>query len=822
MKKRVLFYLFGVSSTLLNAQDTASCQFMKQRMTAHEKLASHPSVLASNLRSDTVDILKYTISLNITDFTTDTLRGNTSIRFAPKLNGIKTLSLDLLHMKIDSLHIGAASIASTYNDTLIICKLPVTLNTTDTAVITVYYHGKPKIDASGWGGFYFQPPFAYNLGVGFAANPHNYGRVWYPCFDNFVERAVYEFNISTNAGKIAYCNGLLAHDTTDGSGLRTRKWVLNKTIPSYLACVAVAPFTQVNMTFASLTGPKPVVIAAIPGDTVNMKNSFIHLPNAFAGFESRYGPYRWDKVGYSLVPFSSGAMEHASNITFPKAFANGTTTYESQLMAHELSHHWFGDLVTCNTEGDMWLNEGWATYSQYIFMENVYGYPAYLAQVVGYHDDVLHYANWKEGGYLAVSGVPHAYTYGDHVYHKGGDVAHTLRSYMGDSLFFLGLKYHLSNRPFQSSSSTDFMNDLIAGTGLGNIQDFFNGWVFNPGWPHFSVDSFSVLPNGSNFDITIYVRQRLTGAPAFFKQVPLALSLNDSLLHSSIQHIIVNGQYSTFHFTVPFRPSYAGLNLDDKISHAVTADRHYISSTSPYFNSQLRGRMLVTATNASISTDSAWICVEHNYTTPDPFKTGGRPYLLSPNRYWKVDGLFPATFNATGQITYDGRAITSGGGGSLDNNLLTTTNLEDSVVLLYRPNTAADWMLDTGIIKNEGSLTDKYGIITIRHLHKGEYVLALKGFYTGITENTVPPQPAIHIWPNPASDRFSVELKDILVPNGGIDIRVHDMQGRLVHTEKVLSSGFSLNASGWTNGVYFLSVYSNGRPAGHTRLVVLR
>jgi len=791
-------------------------------MAAHNRLAVHPSALASNLRSDTMDILKYTINLNITDFTTDTIRGNTQVLFVPKMNNQHSLSLDLLRLTIDSLRIGTTPLAYSYNDTLLICKLPAAVNIGDTSSITVYYHGKPKGDASGWGGFYFQSTFAYNLGVGFAANPHNYGRVWYPCFDNFVERAVYEFNITTNAGKIAYCNGLLMHDTTDAAGLRTRKWVMNKTIPSYLACVAVAPFTQVNMTFSSLTGPKPVVIAAIPTDTVNIKNSFIHLPNAFACFESHYGPYRWDKVGYSLVPFSSGAMEHATNIAYPKAFANGTTLYEAVLMAHELSHHWFGDLATCSTAADMWLNEGWATWSQYLFAESVYGYPSYLAQVQANHDEVVHYASWIDGSYLALSAVPDQYTYGETVYHKGADVAHTLRTYMGDSLFFLGLQYHLAHRQYQSVSSTDFMNDLIAGTGVSNLTNFFTDWVFNPGWPHFSVDSFSVAPNGSNYDVTVFIRQRLTAAPAYFNQVPLELTFMDTLLHSSLQQIVVSGQYTNFHFTLPFRPDYTGLNLGDKISHAITADRHYISTLNPYFNDQLKGRMTVTAQNANITTDSAWICIEHNYTPPDPFKIPSQPYLLSPNRYWKVDGSFPASFQATGIITYDGRAITSGGGGSLDNNFLFSTNLEDSIVLLYRTRPSDDWMLDTGIVKYEGTLTDKYGSITINHLHKGEYVLALKGFYTGTNDKGPLSSALLKTRPNPSSDRFYIDLSETIVPPTGWDIMVHDLQGRQLLSEKVLSQSFSLDASGWNNGVYFLSVLNNGKPVGHTRLVVIR
>ncbi len=798
------------------------CQFQKQALLHLEENASaNPSILASNLRSDTIDIIHYTINLNITDFTTDTIRGNTQIRFAPRMNGVHSLSLDFLQMSIDSIHLSSGPCSWSYNDTLLITQLPFVFNTTDTALLTVYYHGKPQGDASGWGGFYFQGTYAYNLGVGFAANPHNYGRVWYPCFDNFVERATYTFNISTNGGKIAYCNGLLQKDTTDGAGLRTRTWEMTKTIPSYLACVAVAPFTEVDMTFTSLTGPKPVVIAAVAADTTNMKTSFIHLPNAFHGFENRYGPYMWDKIGYSLVPFSSGAMEHATNIAFPILAANGTLTYEADIMAHELSHHWFGDLATCSTEQDMWLNEGWATYSQFIFEENVYGHPSYMAQVIPNHENVLHYANWKEGGYLALSSIPTTYTYGDHVYLKGADVAHTLRTYMGDSLFFAGLKYHLNHSQYKAVSSTDFMNDLIAGTGLGNISDFFNDWVFNPGWPHFSVDSFQVTPSGSNYTVHAFIRQKLTGAPAYFNQVPLELSLMDSTWNSITEPIIVSGKNSSFTFTVPFKPTYAGLNRNNKISQAVTADEQVIKTNTAHFSPILNGRMKVTATNASITTDSAWIRIEHNYTAPDTFKAGGMRYDISPNHYWRVDGIFPASFQATAVINYDGRNITSGGPGCLDNNFLFNTNLEDSIVLLYRASRANDWALEPNITKITGSLTDKFGSITINHLRKGEYTLALRGFFTGI--------PEIHatslitrVYPNPSSSLFTVELETSVSGKEPLSITVHDIGGRQMLQEAVTSDRFSIHTDTWAPGVYILTIFRNGKPVDHSRLMVSR
>ena len=285
MKNFFLTLIFCLPALFLFSQtenEIFTCRQTKQLFN-FSKISGAPSVLATNQRSDTIDILKYTVNLNITDFTTDTIRGNTIVKFVPKMNNINTISLDLLHMTIDSIEISTANLTSTYTDTLLIVNLPVTYNVGDTSDLIVYYHGKPQMDPSGWGGFYFQSGYAFNLGVGFGANPHNFGRAWFPCFDNFVERSKYEFNITTNNAKIAYCNGALANDTTIGS-LRTRKWILNEEIPSYLASVSISNYTQVNWVHNGINDTFPIILTALAGDTIPMKNSFVNLNNALIAF----------------------------------------------------------------------------------------------------------------------------------------------------------------------------------------------------------------------------------------------------------------------------------------------------------------------------------------------------------------------------------------------------------------------------------------------------------------------------------------------------------------------------------------------------------
>ncbi|HEX8516128.1 MAG TPA: M1 family aminopeptidase [Bacteroidia bacterium] len=804
--------LLTIASVSVFAQ---SEQERKQRMHDRDRdLSDNSQVRASNMRSDTFDIIDYNISLEITDFVTKVIRGNTVVKFSPDIAGVTRLNLDLLMMTIDSVEINGDNLSYSYNDTLLEIDLPMAYNVNDTLSVKISYHGVPQGDPSGWGGFYFQSGYAYNLGVGFGALPHTYGRVWFPCFDNFVERSTYEFNISTNGGKIAFCNGYLASDTTNAGGLRTRRWIMEETIPTYLASVTVAAYAQVNQTYNGMNGSIPIILAAVPTDTTAVKNSFVNLPVALSAFENRFGPYMWNRVGYCMVPFNSGAMEHATNISYPKATATGNLTYQN-LYAHELAHHWFGDLATCRTAEDMWLNEGWAHYCEFIFSEALGNYSNYLTGVRNNHQDVLQFAHNKEGGYLTLSNIPQTHTYGDHVYNKGADIAHCLRGYMGDSLFFHSVKTYLAQNNYKDVSSDDFKNALTAASGM-DMSDFFNDWVHNPGFPHFSIDSVqSTAIGGGNYSVTVFVKQKLTGAPNYYTNVPLEMTFKAADWTQVTQPFTMSGPNAPFSFTVPFDPAFTAVNMGEKISHAVAPDFKTVKQTGTiaFANAKFTLNVLGIA-------DSAFVRVEHNYTKPDSFKDNTMPYRLSPNRYWKVDGLFPAGFYSKATISYDGRTTAFSSNYWLDN-LLNIVN-EDSLCLMYRRDAADDWHVYPYYTKNMApSVTDKRGTITIDSLKRGEYVLAIGDLLTGVKEKEIL-MPGIGVFPNPADNSLTLDLNHIREELKYASIVVTDVRGKVIHSEKIPdhSQSVKINTASFSNGVYFVSVEAEGEKIATGKFVV--
>ncbi|MCW3077813.1 MAG: aminopeptidase [Bacteroidetes bacterium] len=791
------------------------CSAQKAGCQSGKNMALPPGLYNSpeNLRSDTFDILKYTINLEIGNSITKLVKGNTVVRFAPKMNARTFIRLDLLKLTIDSVKENTSQLLYSYNDTILKINFTSPKNIIDTSNITVYYKGQPQGDASGWGGFYFDntggSQYAYNLGVGFAAKPHNYGRVWFPCFDNFVERSKFEFNITSDTLRRAYCNGQLISDNISGAK-RTRQWILNDEIPTYLASVSVANYKQVNWSVNTLSGIKPIILAAAASDTTALKNGFVNLKTCINGFENYYGPYKWNRFGYCLVPFNSGAMEHVTNISYPKAVA-GNMGYEAELMAHELSHHWWGDNITCETQEDMWINEGMATYSQYMFTEWKYGKSQYLSAVKNTHEDLLHFVHHKEGGFRAVSGIPHALTYGDHVYKKGADMAHTLRSYMGDTAFFNAVKFTMTQNQFKSINSIQLRNLFQTSSGQ-NLTDFFNNWIFSGGWPHFAIDSVSYATvNTNSVNAIVSIKQKIYGAPVLFSNVPLELTFFKNDWSSVVRKVIITGASATFTVNIPFNAVYCALNYGSKISDA-TSFQSIVFKTNTAVQSTL-GKAYIQVKNKGV--DSSLVRVVHNYVRPDPFKNNSQNHILSDQHFWTIEGILSPGFHATLRLIYNGNKGIVSSNEYLDT-LLTRVN-GDSIRLFYRADARDDWKLVKNFTKFISG--QKIGYIEVDTMKLGQYTFGNSTdtvTVNHIKENVL--NAGIKVYPNPVRNNFKVELSK--TPSEALTLCVIDSQGRLLLEKMVYDKINQIDVSAFLKGTYLIKIIKGNKMLYSNKIII--
>jgi len=757
--------------------------------------------VADNSRSDTIDILKFIIDLDITDFNSQEIRGNTKVVFTPELNGVDKILLDLLSLQVDSVLDANGHLNYTHNDTTIIVDLGSLMNSTDTSWVQVFYQGHPETDASGFGGFYFGGAYAYNLGIAFETQPHNYGRTWFPCFDNFVERAQFEFKILTSAGKNSWCNGYLGNELQLGGDSLVRTWVMEEPIPSYLASVAVSNYEVVRDTFMSISGDEiPLALIARPNDTTDMKNSFVNLPIAFDLFEDKFGAYKWNKVGYVLTP--NGSMEHSTSIHYARALSNGNLQYETT-MAHELAHQWFGDLITCETPEEMWINEGWAEYLSFLFLEETYGNTEYMETIQDNHKNMVHRVHIIDEAHYALSNIPQDFTYGEHSYNKGADVLHTMRSYMGDQDFFDAWKQTLADFEFQDVNSEQ-LRDHIQGLGY-DVTDFFNDVILQPGWCAWEIDSTIVTPNSGNGDVTIYLQQKLKGADHMYQNVPLRVHIiNEDLTQTHVQDVTVSGSTAMASFQIPFNNvGMVTLNMDDEIGMAVTAQNKIVDDNGIENFELAEFRITVNSI-----TDSALVRVEHYWVAPDEIMFNDFAYQLSTDRYWRVDGVLFDNLDANARISFDGREQSSG---YTDLELMQDVNgvqfNEDSLVLMYRADQSTDWVPWPNIdISTLGSSSDKFGRIEFEGLLKGEYTLAWRKSSVGIDE--VLNEKSMKVYPNPSSSEITVEL-DKNIDLQEIEIRVLDLNGKVISSPNAARI-IKIDLSGNSAGTYFLELRSNG------------
>lgn len=773
----------------------------------------------SSLLSE-MDVTNYRIKLMIQP-DSQTIAGFCEIQL--NCGPIDTLHFDLLTLEVDSVY------ASFNNGSLVktafiqrdaqVLVPNITGKSAARVTTVIYYKGKPVKDGS-WGGFYFSGDYAFNLGVGFEAEPHNYGRVWFPCKDNFCDRASYDFEITTPADLKAVCNGSFEGSDTSGNTI-TWRYHMKKDIPTYLASVAVGPYVQVlpqdDMGYE-------LRLHAQPSDSLNMLQSFMHLPNALQIFEEHYGPHPFDIAGYSLVPFNAGAMEHATNIAYPRyAVAGGGLAYET-LMAHELAHHWWGNHKTTESAPQMWLNEGWASYSEFLFLEKMYGRDAYDNAVAANHKNILHYAHLRDGAALPVSGVGHDNTYGMHVYKKGADVIHALRHVMGDSAFFTAIDSLM--RTSASTINTDELKQhlgkfLPVKPGVDLVSDFFSDRINGTGFGHFSVFETSKETDRSGWILEIKIKQRVKLRDALYRnvQVPLRVLFADGSF-SEREIVLVNGDLSTFRFVFTKEPLQVWIDPDREMSFATSDYTLHFKDSSWAIANPSEDQQFFVIENPTSATDEMLMRVNHHWVSPDHTFNKNKGIVLSRQRYFSLEGKWTEANKYTLRFTYNGTTPQGNfAAGWLDDDLIRGT--EDSLLIMYRPKQTATWQIweDTEWIR--GSLFDKRGIVRIKNLVPGEYCLAIRkhDFFASLAE-TVSGVPALKAYPNPADKQLYLQFESA---DATRMLEITDELGRLFQKRQIdkNTSVLQLNTSDWAAGKYYIGL-QKGTELYEPRLVIIR
>ncbi|RMG77667.1 MAG: T9SS C-terminal target domain-containing protein [Bacteroidetes bacterium] len=812
-----LHFIIIHDTVMAQPEDFPGCHFYKSQIPMIPLTESEIIELEQSAqRSDTADILHYGITIDATDFGGQTIIGTCEIRFTPKMDGLDHLPpLDLLELTVDSVEGFGSLLDFDFDGLFLSIPFPQTLNVGDTATLKIHYHGHPIPAAGGFGGFVFEGDIAYNLGIGLGENPYNFGRGWFPCFDNFVERATYDLNIISPPGKRAYCIGTFLSQTDFDDGSNLRQYRMSQPLPTYLVGVAIGPYAIAESTHTGAFGTVPVYLIGKPGDTTAIKNSFEQLGNAIDALEYWFGKYNWERVGYVMT--NVGAMEHCTNIAYPVSVAtNGPTPGQNRLMAHELAHHWWGNVLTLTSPADMWIKEGNAEYGAHLMTEYTFGHDYFIDVVKDNHlHEVLIAAHVDDGDFLPLSGIPYENTYGTHTYRKGASVMHNLRGYLGDSLFRSGMTAMLEHFKYQSIDAQDFRDFLSAETGV-DLAPFFDAWIFNPGFSDFEISQMNVTPNGSEYDVDLQIQQKLRAAPAFHEQVPLEITFFGKNNQQMTFPFVAPGEWTDLHFTLPFQPLMQVLNDANKLNLARTQNRmvaHQTGSLSTDYSDFLT--LQVFEMNDG---DSAMINVVHHWVAPDagpdvnPFEL-----QLSGTHYWTFSGILPdQNFKMKGTVKYRGSQPHH-----LDYDLV--NNTEDSLILVWRPTPDEVWVEYPHYRKQTLGSTDGSGFIRIDTLLMGEYAFANGEFPVAVSET--PQVEHLSIFPNPSDGGVFIEGQ-LSKPQDGLRLEIFDLTGQSVWAKKSDAPIRQLrefaDLSGLPGGAYFLKITTaDGAPLAPPRKLML-
>ena len=319
----------------------------------------------------------------------------------------------------------------------------------------------------------------------------------------------------------------------------------------------------------------------------------------------------------------------------------------------------------------------------------------------------------------------------------------------------------------------------------------------NGGWPHFSIDSVKTSGVVAPFTNSVYVKQKLFGAPTLYTGVPLNITFMNSAWTKEVKTINMSGANAVFTFTTSNKPIYSGINNESRISDDISSEYKTIK-TNATINYTL-GKATFIVSNKGV--DSSFVRVEHNFAKPDAFKINTYNFRLSSQHYWKIDGILSAGFVSKLRLNYDGTKTTSGG--SYIDTCLTVLN-GDSILLLYRKNAADDWKEVKNYTKFK--LSAKTGFFTIDTLKFGEYVFAngKSNVLIGLDDKSGKIT-YLHIYPNPATHLLNVKIENLNHTSPSM-IEIYNMEGKLIKQIKNIEADISIDVSSFTKGSFILSL----------------
>lgn len=521
------------------------------------------------------------VSIDATpDFVRRTVATTTAIRFRPFNEPVTQLRLDAVDLTVESVRsdAGVQSYHSTGNEIVITFDRPIAVGTESTVTITA--------SAEPAKGLYFRTPeMGYKPGDThlFTQGEPIEARHWYPCFDAPNEKFTSEVICRVPDGMIALSNGILVSQEKDAtSGLVVFRWLQDKPHVNYLISLVAGYFKKIEDRYNDVA----MAFYTPPSQINEAIHSFRDTKDMMAFFEKEIGvPYPWAKYDQVCVQdFVAGGMENTSVTTLADRTLHTADTeniVSSQgLVAHELAHQWFGNLVTCKDWSHLWLNEGFATYYAHLYDGYKNGRDTLL---YGLYNDANRFIDRPDDNkpivFRGYDSPTEQFSY--LAYPKGSWVLHMLRSQLGEELFRRCVKTYLERHQYQNVVTED-LNAVVEELSGRSFDPFFDQWVYHAHHPELGVQ-YSWDSKAKLAKISIAQNQKLSPDVLLFRfPLTIRFKLKDG---TTVDHqILVKEKAEDFYFPLASAPEIVRvdpeftllaktrLDLPDPMLHAQLAD----------------------------------------------------------------------------------------------------------------------------------------------------------------------------------------------------------------------------------------------------------
>ena len=499
----------------------------------------------------TIDVTYYGLDLSLT-LAPNYLRGANTVTLKANVPSLTTFFLDLNSaLRVDSVKADAQRLPFSHQTNRLTVTLPQAISRGQTARVTVYYQGLPTTPNAGLTdqAFVFgthgtaADPIIYTLSQPYGSSD------WFPCKDTPADK-VDSSAVSITAPErlVSASNGVLQGVTTNANGTKTYRWKNSYPIAQYLISIACSNYVQFDTPVTVSGQTLPITNYVFPEDLTALQAPLTETTSMMRVFTNLFGPYPFLREKYGHAQFSwPGGMEHQTMTSISRAAST------RNIIAHELGHQWFGDKVTCRDWQNIWLNEGFATYSEVLYQEATGGRTAYLNLMNNY----LNLARQATGTLYVqnVNSVDQIFDY-RRTYSKGAAVAHMLRGVLGDSTFFRGLRTFLTSpAAYRTAVTADLQRTLetVSGQSLGY---FFRQWVYGEGYPTYS---YSVAPVLGGNRAVVQLRQTSSSTNPSSFTMPVQITVQSAAGDSTVT--VVNDQ-PVQSFTVTGRGTVTGVIID--------------------------------------------------------------------------------------------------------------------------------------------------------------------------------------------------------------------------------------------------------------------